>query len=216
MPTMHLHSRQLLLIARETVIRCRGDAEQPAALTADSILALVMSAAATEAFINEFAEYAPLVFSSLDPAEIPSVVVACAQVLQDLEESRVPLTTKYLVGSQVLSGRSFDAGGAPYQDFKLLIDLRNAIMHIKVAVEGDRHAGQRVADVLAQKGLAIASTGPGSLPWFDRLQTPAVARWAHDSALGIIRAFLDLVPVRAHFDPLEFYRRFFREHPAAE
>jgi hypothetical protein len=38
----------------------------------------------------------------------------------------VPVTTEYLVASQVLAGKSFNTGAAPYQDFKLLIDLRNA------------------------------------------------------------------------------------------
>jgi len=93
--------------------------------------------------------------------------------------------------------------------------LRIAIMHIKVPMEGERHSGQRVADALAQRRFAISNMGPGSLPWLDRLMTPAVALWAHDSALDIVRAILDLVPVRPHYDPIEHYRRSFREHPGA-
>jgi len=67
MPTFHYHARQLLLIARDAVLRAGIDAERPNALTADAITAIVMSAASTEAFINEFAEYAPSAFSDLGP-----------------------------------------------------------------------------------------------------------------------------------------------------
>jgi hypothetical protein len=210
MPTIHLHSRQLLMIARETAVRARATAASPGALTADAILAIVMSAASTEAFVNEFAEYAPGVYSSF---EAPPALTTCVQVLRELEESRVPVTTKYLIATQVLDGKGFNTGAPPYQDFKLLIDLRNAIMHIKVALEGERHSGQRIAEALGQRSLAVANTGPGSFSWFDRVQTAAVAVWAHDSALEVIRSFLGLVPARPHYDPLEDYRRSFRDHP---
>jgi hypothetical protein len=215
MPTMHFHSRTLLLIARDTAIRARAEAARPAAFTSDALPAIVMSAASTEAFINEFVEYAAGAYSSIRPDERPPTLTAFIHVLQDLEESRVPVTTRYFIGSQVLDGKGFNTGAAPYQDFRQLIDMRNAIMRIKVAIEGERHSGQRVADALGQRGLAIAKadTGLGSFSWFDRIQAPGVAAWAHDSALEIICAFLDLVPVRQHYDPLESYRRSFREHP---
>jgi hypothetical protein len=214
LPTIHLHARTLLLIARENAMRARADAAPPNALPTDAILAIVMSAASTEAFINEFAEYVAPSFPTV-ASEMPPGAVTCAEVLKELEESRVPPTVKYLVGSQVL-GRAFNAGAAPFQDFKMLIELRNAIMHVKVALEGGRHPGERVTDALAQRGLAIAARGPSSLPWFDRLMTPEVAIWAHDSALAIVSEFLELVPVpgSGYADPLWLYRHSYREHPS--
>jgi hypothetical protein len=83
-------------------------------------------------------------------------------------------------------------------------------MHIKAAFSGDPHSGQRGADALGQRGIAIANTGPGSLSWFDRLMTPRVAVWAHDAAPEIIRAFLALVPAPSDYDPLTEHRRSFR------
>jgi hypothetical protein len=216
MPTFHYHARQLLLIAREAVLRARIDADRPNALTADAITAIVLSAASTEAFINEFAEYVPSAFSHLGSEETPAALASCAAVLLELEESHISVTTKYLVGSQVLTGRAFDTGSAPFQDFKQLIELRNSIMHVKTVVRSDRHVGQRVTDALAQRGLAIDGTKPGSLAWFDRLMTPATALWAHDAALEIVMAFLDRVPIREFYDPLDMFRRSFREHPAAQ
>jgi hypothetical protein len=211
MPRISFHSLQVLRMARDAAVRAAEDAANrgPNALPSDAIVAIVLSASSAEAFINEFAEYVPLIYNLvMDP---PAVVANCSAVIKELEESRVPVTVKYLVASQVV-GVPFERGSAPFQDFKLLVDLRNAIMHIKVAVEGEQHVGTRIADVLAQRGIAIEGRGTESLPWFDRLMTPAVAKWAHDSALGIIRAFLQLVPVPPQCDPLDMYRESFRNH----
>lgn len=217
MPSIHLHTRQLLLIARDTVIRARADAQRPDALTTDSILAILLSAASTEAFINEFAAYAAPVSEGIDDGEPgPGILIAkCAEVIRDLEDSRAPVYEKYLAAAEVL-GRPFSTGSAPYQDFGLLIDLRNGIMHMKGAFDGEKHSALRATDALGQRGIAIANTGSlGGLAWFDRLMTPAVALWAHESALAMIIGFLDRVPVREYYDPLGNYRRSFREHPSA-
>jgi hypothetical protein len=202
-----------LMMAREAVMRARAEATEPLGLTNHAVLAILMAAASTEAFIIETAESVPSAFSTAFGAdEVPPAVNAFADVVQRLEREREPITEKYIEASLALAGKAFDKGASPYQDFKLLIDLRNAIMHIKPTVEGDRRAGERVTDALARRGLAVA-TGPGlgSLPWFDRLMTKETALWAHDSALAMIRALLDLFPAPAHYDPLEMtYRHFFR------
>jgi hypothetical protein len=208
MQKLEYHSLQSLHVARDAATAANRVATEPR-LSNDALTAIVMAAASTEAFVNEFPEYAPLMYSVLGPTEAPDAVTAVVQVLQELEESRVPVTTKYLVASQVLIGKAFNTGAAPYQDFKLLIDLRNAIMHIKPTREGDRHPGKRIADVLGQRGLALPNTGPGTLSWFDRIKTPMVASWAHDAALDTIRATLALVPVHPVYDPLDSYRGFF-------
>jgi hypothetical protein len=214
-PTLNLHARTLLHLSRKAAIAAIADASRRNALTDDAILAIVMAAAAAEAFINEFAEYVSLsVASSSGSDMIQPQIAACADVLQELEDSRASVTAKYLAASLVVAGKSFPKGASPFQDFKLLIDLRNAIMHVHPTVGNDAHQGQRATDALAQRGIAIAGGQPGSLPWFDRLMMPSVAVWAHDSALAIIRGFLDLVPMRPYYDPLGTYRESFRMHPS--
>jgi hypothetical protein len=202
------------MLSRRAAVAASDDWQRRSDLTDDAILAIVMAAAATEAFINEFAEYvsASIVSSSEVDMILPQVA-ACADVLQELEDSRASVTAKYLAASLVVSGSSFGKGSQPFQDFKLLIDLRNAVMHMRPKLEADSHQGHRVTDALAQRGIALPGDRPSSLPWFDRLMTPAVAAWAHDSALAIIRGLFDLVPVRPYFDPLENYRQSFRLHP---
>src|SRR5882672_8031676 len=197
MPPIHLHSLPLLLIARDAVLRAHAGSVEPGSPATDAILAIVMSAASTEAFVNEFAELAPRRYDLMD--DLPPALATCVEVLRELEEARLSVTTKYLVASQVLAGESFNTGAAPYQDFKLLLDLRNSIMHIKATFSGDPQPGLRVVDGLSQRGIALKNTRAGNLSWFDRLMTPAVAVWAHNAALEMIRAFLALVPAPKGF-----------------
>jgi hypothetical protein len=42
---------------------------------------------------------------------------------------------------------------------------------------------------------------------------PSTAKWAHDSARDIMRAFVERMPVREYYDPFENERRMLREHP---
>lgn len=209
MPVMHFHAKTMLMIARGAAIRARDDADRPNALTSDSILAIVMSAAATEAFINELAEHVP--FAALgyrkDDSMILPPITACSDRLIELEKQRADTNEKYLEASNALDGQAFRKGAPPFQDFALLMDLRNAIMHVKPKIGSTNHSGTKLADALAQRGLAIAGTGDGALPWFDRLMTPAVAEWSHASALAIVQGVLSKMPVRDHYDPFDFWKR---------
>lgn len=212
LPTTHFHSRQLLLIAHESAIRAREDATAPLGMTNHAVPAIILAAAATEAFVNEFADFAPEAYSnSLGMEKIPPPVSDCVRILRELERAREQVTTKYFEAATAL-GKPFNKGSAPFQDFKLLTDLRNAIIHIKPTTEGDRPPGERVTDDLAQRKLALPNTGAGSFPWFDRIMTKEAAQWAHNSVLAIIRGFLDRVPVPPDYDPLEYYRIPFRFH----
>jgi len=202
------------MIAREAVLRAREEAAAgaPLGMTNHAVLAILMAAASTEGFVNEFPGLALGAYSTLGPESAPASISECARVLVELERAHEQVTTKYLEASKAL-GKPFNTGAAPFQAFKQLIDLRNAIMHIRPTTEGDRHPGERVANDLAQRGVALVNTGAGAFPWFDRVMTQEVALWAHDSALAMISAFWAMVPA-PRFDPLETHRRFLRNHPS--
>jgi hypothetical protein len=95
------------MLSRRAAVAASDDWQRRSDLTDDAILAIVMAAAATEAFINEFAEYvsASIVSSSEVDMILPQVA-ACADVLQELEDSRASVTAKYLAASLVVSGSS--------------------------------------------------------------------------------------------------------------
>src|SRR5437879_3181840 len=102
MPILSFHSLELLLIAYMARNRARADAERPNALTTDSIVAVVMAAASTEAFINELAEHARawrLAASDWAPEAVSPRLAACADSIDELEDSHASITAKYLIAS---------------------------------------------------------------------------------------------------------------------
>ena len=97
----------------------------------EAIVAIVFSALTLEAFINEVGALAAAVPSS-DRCD-PPVFDKLGEVLVNEEESRDSTLDKFLLAKQILSGSSYDKSRMPYQSFKTLIDLRNALAHIKHA-----------------------------------------------------------------------------------
>jgi hypothetical protein len=208
---LHFHSRTLLLMSRDAALRARADADRPNALTSDSISAILLAAAATEGFVNELAE---LVLAHCDsPALAQHVlppIAAAARIVKEIENERKPLRDKYFQATKAF-GSELDRGSRVFQEFDRLHNLRDAIMHTRPALD-DRHLGRRQTNVLATRGIAMTEE-EFSGSWFDRLMVPSAAKWAHDSARDIMRAFFERMPVRAHYDPFEMYRSLLITHP---
>lgn len=210
MGILHFHARTLLFLSRDAALRARADADRPNALTSDSIPAIVLAAAATEGFVNEFADLVLEQLPSHAEAMLPPIIEG-ARVIKELEQNRRPVRDKYFEAAKAFGTQPFDRGAPLFQEFDRLHDLRNAIMHARPALD-DGHVGTRQMEILAKRGLAIsADIFNGS--WFDRVMSPNVAKWAHDSARNIMRAFFDRVPVRPHYDPFESYRELLAKHP---
>jgi len=215
MPTLSYHSLELLIIAHQARNRALLDAaRRPDALTNDSIVAIVMAAASTEAFINEFAEHISL-FRAANMDGLTASMITCSDAIAELEDSKVPVTVKFLVASQIL-GSPFVRDAAPFQDFATLIHLRNAIMHAKPATHETSHHGTKITDVLAQRGIATKLEPGVRFAWFNRLEVPSVARWACTAARSIIVGVIDLLPSRPAGDPLEWLGKSFRSHGGFE
>ena len=213
MPTLSYHCLELLLIAYNARNRAILDAQRPNALTPDSIVAVVMAAASTEAFINKFAEHIAIFRENSIDVYSPSVL-ACSDVIDELEDSKAQVTAKYLIASLTLSGIAFARNKAPFQDFATLIRLRNAIRHAKPASSEDSHPGTKITDGLAQRGIATPLEPGVSFAWFNRLEVPGVARWACESARLMIVGTLDLLPATPPnaINPFEWLNRSFRNH----
>jgi hypothetical protein len=91
----------------------------------------------------------------------------------------------------------------------LLINLRNEIMHAKPASDG-AHGGTQIAATLERRDIAQPLFPDVPMAWFHKLESPGVGVWACKSALGIIRAVLDLSPAPEFPDPdpLTMLRKF--------
>ena len=117
---------------RITAIRRAGG--QP-----DALVSVVFAAASLEAFLNESAYLAEASLKR-KTRELkrghrvdmePPIVSAFAQVMKVAEESKVQIRSKFQLAHLALTGKPFEKGGAPYQNFSDLIEVRNLLMHGK-------------------------------------------------------------------------------------
>jgi hypothetical protein len=212
MPSVHLHHLHLLLMAHGAAKRSVEDAKRPNALTDDALIAIVVAATAAEAFINELAYYLRLLGETrADWAPVESELLACADVVNEVEDRRGPVTEKYHAASRALPGGAFDKGALAFQDFACLVRLRNAIVHLKPEATD----GQKWTDVLAARGLALPLSSTCHLPWLDRLLTPQTGAWAARTARNIMLQLLEKAPRQYDtkgLDPLISWEEPLRNH----
>jgi hypothetical protein len=178
------------------------------------LVTIVFAAAAVEAFINEVGELARMEQPNYLPPEPPQVV-AFGGVLEELEDTHASVLNKFSIGRFVLSGTPFDRGCRLYQDFALLFDVRNAIMHMKPFHEWSRgeqgdivtHTHKIVARLEAKN--LVAQCDLTSTPWAQQISTPGVAQWALNTAIAVMNSACDAMP---HSSLKERCQRYFASH----
>lgn len=176
----------------------RTAAGEVGVLTDDAITAIVLAAAAAEAFVNELADNVGLIRQNTSHRRLDAKVCAASDAILDVEFLKGSVANKYLGAAKAL-GSPFSRGNQPFQDFDRLIALRNAVMHVKPVKPvkpNEKHSGEVETDQLGLQSIAISSQ-TSSLQWFDRLMTPEVARWACKSARAVILDLLNKVAVGA-------------------
>ena len=100
-----------------------------------ALVSVVFAAASLEAFLSEsvylaeFSNYIARIKGDIGAAS--ETAATFAQVLDDAEDSRASIESKFHLANLVLTGKAYEKGASPYQDFRLLTDLRNALVHFK-------------------------------------------------------------------------------------
>jgi hypothetical protein len=141
-----------------------------------ALVSVVFAAASLEAFLSEsaylaeFSQHLAEVRAEVFRQDIPErgVPAAFAQVMDDAEDSRASIESKFLLANLVLTGKAYDRGVAPYQDFSRLIDIRNALVHFKSKEYFSKVDGtpavfnqEKVVDKLKSKNV-MHQASPGS------------------------------------------------------
>jgi hypothetical protein len=189
----YFHATYLFDIAVRASKARSGRHGQPA-------VCIVFCATALEAFINECGRLARVVPTS----ERQAVVDAFATVMKELEEGRESLAVKYHLGLLVFKGTTWDEGKQPFQDFKLLIALRNELTHMKgdewttpIEVgrrDPDRTANQYPKFVRALYDRGVIAKPTKSTSWLEQISTPDVSVWACRVATEMAAEFFASVP----------------------
>jgi hypothetical protein len=182
----------------------------PRGMSSRALISVILSAAATEAFINELVAEVEKAGHSLS-----ADLAVFSRLMREVEDNRGGIGLKYLVASQSLSRTMFDKGAPPYQDFDLLRRLRDFLMHIKspdVLTEPPSAPSKRPSLIIAlrQKGLTYPLGEDDQTPWINELQTYKLAAWACETSLNMILAVLALIP-DGPADPSGYLKHAFRD-----
>jgi hypothetical protein len=168
----------------------------------DGLTAILFAAISLEALINELYE---LVSQEIAEDEIPHPKLsAFVQIVREIENSHGSTRLKYLLGSYVLRGRSYEKGSQPYQDYELLTKLRDALVHLKPTVlveeNGDTEIGiEGVFKQLQKRGLveSLPANVVSTLPAL--VSTKSVVKWAVEVAATMAQSFISMFPARMRY-----------------
>ncbi|NNJ27195.1 hypothetical protein [Alienimonas chondri] len=179
----------------------------------DPIVAVVFAAAATEAFMCELAAFAKSNLrcnATLSPQE--STIQQFRDIYNELESSKGSLIAKYSLALGLFTGQPTQKGKSPFQDFALLLDLRNSLIHSKLSrieIDEARTATMqfpKIINKLAGNGILAPIPPKNTLTsWVQLVSTPAVAVWAVRSAGEIIRHVITSIPKSLIGDALSFH-----------
>ncbi len=130
--------------------------------------------------------------------------------MEDLESSRLPLRTKVTWTFRYLSGKQPDWGSTFFQHFGMLINLRNAVVHLKDEEESlyyddgsmDTKGTPKVVLEMAAHGLIRSPYRP---TWLAAVTNLKVAEWSCVTAAEMARTIIDALPAS---DFKEFVARF--------
>lgn len=158
-------------------------------------MAVVFSAVALEGFINECADLASQ--ESNPPVEVENL----GAVLGEIEASNGTTELKYLMASTVLGGAAFDKGTSPFQNFKLLIRIRNALVHYKPGKASlDHQTMQRsgtphpIVTALVSAGIITPASEHTIQEWPGIISQSSVAEWACKTAEAMMKRTTNLLP----------------------
>ena len=162
--------------------------------------AIIFSAIAAEAFPNDFVGWCTPIMAFKQKYE--KHIAASVQLLRQAESDRMQVKTKYQMMYYALCGEPIETGNKPYQDFALLIDLRNDLVHHKVDVVETKSNSllhenriKKLFSSLIQRKLLIRKEDQMPCDWKIVIdESPAVAHWAVASAQAIISEMIKKLP----------------------
>jgi hypothetical protein len=174
-----------------------------------TLVSLVFAETALEAFLNESIE---LSYDWSHSTKEPQMVSSFAQLMSDFEKSRIPLESRFQLAHWLLAGRAYDKGAQPYQDFALLMRIRNALLHYKpdpaLRIPGEEELygtpnSNSALDSLRSKNILAELPAVTQASWILIVGTRAVAEWACHTASQMVLDFLAKLPQSGWADTLK-------------
>ena len=177
----------------------------PNSAPTDALVAIVMSALAAEAFINELAWWADMHTADIKIGASPALDLLrkVADELAVVEAQRGSTELKYQTTAEILSGSEFPRGGTTFQNFQSLFKLRDMLVHLQPKDDIDPHGNIIPSSPLIRnfqqlgltrtRGQHPGKDTPGG-SWILEIQTDLMAKWAYKASAEIIKALSQRLP----------------------
>lgn len=176
-----------------------------------SLVAVAFSAIWLEAYFNQLVELIDFKVKGTGE-QAPDQVLAAVEEQHSLERSKKSLIEKIAHFARALTGNEQDRGASPYQELRLLIALRDVLVHCWPTrlrgSGGDRPLdlarsslhGTDVATLVRQLGersVLPASYVATKPPILEAIRRPEVAKWALETAQLVARYIAESFPTEA-------------------
>ena len=175
------------------------------------LAAIILSAIAVETFINEAVEAIhPYLVPRSEWETEPDKLEALHSIIGDLKKQRSSTRTKLQVAHFVLTGKAIKRGEQPYQDFDLLVKLRDKLVHsdvekFELVIGGQKeYEPHPLVKRLIDRKVVKAPPKTAAPQLRSSLNNPEVAEWALGVALQTIKFLIDLFPEGHTKETLEF------------
>ncbi len=159
------------------------------------MICAVFAVAAVETFVYELGEEA---FRSEDKVH-GEFFRGLGKLVRDMEESRFQLPVKLDWIARYLTGKRARGESGAFQDFEILVRLRNTIIHLKDSEETcwyedgsiDVKGTPKIVDQLQSKGVIPPDYMPS---WIVAISDRKVAEWSCETAIRLVEALLGMLP----------------------
>ena len=208
------HSPLLFSLAAQAHERSLKAHKEGKAYQGDAIAAVILAVASLEGFINDLVSLHSILGRPLSLA----IISEHWEVFEGLS-----IQAKYLLLGSLLK-RPFQKGAQPYQDFQLLIQLRNLLVHLKpgeVLREGDRLQWREpgiLKKLVARKLISDAVlniTHHQTTSWYVEMSNVKVAAWACNTTVAVVSHVRDGLPQSALSAATDTILRRFNEVPSS-
>jgi hypothetical protein len=154
----------------------------------DALVAIIFSVLTLESAMSQMIDMAKS-FRKMSPK-----IDMFADFLDALEDARINLKDKYFFAHWLLCGKKPDRGTKLYQDFSLLIDIRNALVHLKpdkifIETKVDKILKELNKRRLLSKGFLPPHKSGKRTIWVPYISNSNVAKWACNTAVSMLEEF---------------------------
>jgi len=192
------HARKFFKIAEKAMKRSITDVDEV-------ISTIILSTSAFESFLNEFTNSMKVSISEKDS----KMLQVLKSVGPKLDEKKFNSLLRLEIFYFFLCSKQLPKGERPFQDIKLLYEIRNSIVHPrpeKVSVEFSQNANQEknlhrylkhLVDIkVINKPWDNFDKGEvyGENQWFDYIFNNKVAEWAYNTVVNVASEIINATP----------------------